>query len=122
MLKKVFFFFALTIACCTVVDAQEYQLIRQVDTLAKITKIDNLGNFFLVTPQNEVMKFNPQGKFLWNYTNNSFGDIDQLDVTDPLRVVIYYPAHQQIIVLNNNLNEISRFSFNQNPDEQIVLV
>lgn len=102
--------------------AQEYQLIRKIDTLAKVSRIDNLGNLFLVTPKNEVMKFSPQGKFLWNYTNNKYGDITQLDVTDPLRVVLYYQAHQQIVVLNNNLSEISRFSFEDNPDQQITLV
>lgn len=102
--------------------AQEYQLIRQIDTLAKVSRIDNLGNLFLVTPENEVMKFNQQGKFLWNYTNNKFGDITQLDVTDPLRVILYYQAHQQIVVLNNNLSEISRFSFADNPDQQITVV
>ena len=102
--------------------AQEYKLIAKIDTVAKIAKLDNLGNLFLVTPSNEVMKFNSQGKFLWNYSNNNFGDISQLDVTDPLRVILFYATHQQLIVLNNNLSEISRFSFTNNPDQQISLV
>ena len=91
--------------------AQEYQFIAKIDTVAKIATVDNFGNVFLVTPKNEVLKFNPKGKFLWNYTNNNFGEITQLDVTDPLRVILYYAAYQQVVVLNNNLSEISRFSF-----------
>jgi hypothetical protein len=116
----------LTLMMCigyfTTISAQEYKLITKIDTAAKIAKLDNLGNLFLVTPANEVMKFNPQGKFLWNYSNNNFGAISQLDVTDPLRVILFYATHQQLIVLNNNLSEISRFSFTNNPDQQISLV
>ena len=102
--------------------AQEYQFIAKIDTLAKIVSVDNFGNLFVVTPENEVLKFNAQGKFLWNYTNNNFGEITQLDVTDPLRVILFYAAFQQIIVLNNNLSEISKYSFNQNPEVQVTLV
>ncbi|WP_017257273.1 hypothetical protein [Pedobacter arcticus] len=102
--------------------AQEYTLIAKIDTVAKIATVDNLGNLFVVTPQNELLKFNPNGKFLWNYTNKSYGEITQLDVTDPLRVVLYYPAYQQVVVLNNNLGEISKYTFNQNPNLQISLM
>jgi hypothetical protein len=102
--------------------AQEYQFITKIDTTAKLATVDNFGNVFVVTPKNEVLKFNPKGKFLWNYTNNNFGEITQLDVTDPLRVILYYAAYQQILVLNNNLSEISKFSFSRNPDVQIGLI
>lgn len=102
--------------------AQEYQLIAKIDTVAKIASVDNFGNLFLVTPQNEVLKFNAKGNFLWNYTNKTFGEISQLDVTDPLRVILYYAAFQQIVVLNNNLSEISKYSFNQNPEQQVTLI
>jgi hypothetical protein len=102
--------------------AQAFKLVAKIDTLANIATIDNFGNLFLVTPHNEVMKFNPKGKFLWNYTNNAYGNISQIDVSDPLRVILYYPDYQQLIVLNNNLNEISKFSFNTNPSQLITLV
>ncbi len=102
--------------------AQDFKLIAKIDTVAKIATVDNLGNLFVVTPKNDVLKFNPAGKFLWNYSNNSFGEITQLDVTDPLRVILYYAAYQQIVVLNNNLSEISKYTFNQNPDLQMTLI
>jgi hypothetical protein len=37
-------------------------------------------------------------------------------------VILFYAAFQQIVVLNNNLSEISTYSFNQNPNLQITLV
>lgn len=102
--------------------AQQYTFIAKIDTAAKMATVDNLGNLFVVTPKNELLKFNSQGKFLWNYTNKSYGDLVQLDVTDPLRVILYYPSYQQVVVLNNNLSEISKYSFNQNPNVQITLI
>jgi hypothetical protein len=120
--RKIIFFMMMILLLSLKVNAQEYQFIAKIDTAAKIVNLDNLGNLFVVTPKNEVLKFNPQGKFLWNYTNKTFGEVSQIDVTDPLRVILYYEGYQQIVVLNNNLSEISKFTFNQNPNQQITLV
>ena len=116
------FFTLILLLCLSKSKAQEFQFIAKIDTVAKLASVDNFGNLFVVTPKNEVLKYNPQGKFLWNYTNKTFGDITQLDVTDPLRVILFYPGFQQIVVLNNNLSEISQYSFNQNPEKQITLI
>lgn len=116
-------FFLLTLLLCfSIAKAQEFEFIAKIDTVAKIASVDNFGNLFIITPKNEVLKFNQQGKFLWNYTNKTYGDITQLDVTDPLRVILFYAGFQQIVVLNNNLSEISQYSFNQNPEQQITLI
>lgn len=102
--------------------AQPFKLIAKIDTVANLAAIDNFGNIFLVTPKNEVLKFNPKGKFLWNYTNNAYGNINQIDVSDPLRVILYYADYQQLVQLNNNLSEISKFNFSSNPNQLITLV
>ena len=116
------FFTLILLLSLSQLKAQEFQFIVKIDTVAKLASVDNFGNLFVVTPKNEVLKYNPQGKFLWNYTNKTFGDISQLDVTDPLRVILFYAGFQQIVVLNNNLSEISQYSFNQNPEKQITLI
>jgi hypothetical protein len=119
---KLAFCMLILLLCYSQSEAQEFQFIAKIDTVAKLASVDNFGNLFVVTPKNEVLKFNSQGKFLWNYTNKTFGDVTQLDVTDPLRVILFYAGFQQIIVLNNNLSEISQYSFNQNPEQQITLI
>ena len=120
-LKWVFMLFFLSVLALNNY-AQDFKLIAKIDTVAKMAQLDNFGNLFIITPANDVLKFNPQGKFLWNYSNKSFGDVSQIDVTDPMRVILYYQGFQQIVVLNNNLSEISKFSFNQNPDVQITQI
>ncbi len=121
-LKVGFFWLLFFCAFHNKAQAQNFQLIAKIDTVAKFASVDNFGNLFVVTPKNEVLKFNAKGHFLWNYTNNSFGNITQIDVTDPLRVILFYAAFQQIVVLNNNLSEISSYAFNRDPNLQITLV
>lgn len=113
---KKFLFLSFIIVCYffRISYAQDFTLIAKIDTAAKFATVDNLGNIYLVNPKNEVLKYNKKGKLLWNYTQNSFGNISEIDVTDPLRVVLFYQDMQQMVVLNNTLNEISRYSFTDN--------
>lgn len=120
--KHLFPLFLILLGLSNSTIAQPFKLIFKIDTAANLAAVDNFGNLFLVTPKNEVMKFNPKGKFLWNYTNNAYGNINQIDVSDPLRVILYYADYQQLIVLNNNLSEISKFNFSTNPNQLVTLV
>ena len=120
--KKLAFALFFIMGVSTRILGQDFTSIIKIDTIANLAAIDNFGNIFLVTPKNEVLKFSPYGKFLWNYTNNGYGNISQIDVSDPLRVILYYPDYQQMVILNNNLNEISKFSFNDSPNHFITLV
>jgi len=72
---------------------------------------DNLDNTYLITPKNELLKYSSAGKLLWRYSNKAFGKAEFVDATDPLRILLFYPALQQIVVLNNNLSEIARYRF-----------
>ncbi|WP_207533717.1 hypothetical protein [Desertivirga arenae] len=83
----------------------------QIDTPAVSLSIDNLNNVYLITPTDQLLKYSSAGKLLWNYSNKAFGKLAYVDVTDPMRVLLFYPAIQQAVVLNNNLNEITRFNF-----------
>lgn len=105
------------------VNAQyKLQPVFEIDTLAVSVSVDNLNNVYLVTRENQVLKYNINGKLLWNYSNKSFGKLGYIDVTDPMRVLLFYPAIQQAVVLNNNLNEISRFSFSEDASLLVTLI
>ncbi|WP_353137412.1 hypothetical protein [Pseudopedobacter sp.] len=117
-----YIFFLLLLISASELFSQSFIKEASIDTACKLARIDQFGNIYAVTPANELLKYNAKGQKLWAYSNKNFGDINQIDVKDPLRVVVYYPNHQQIIVLNNNLSEIGRYSFNRDPDIQITLV
>jgi hypothetical protein len=100
----------------------QQKLIARIDTSAVLLALDNLDNTYLVTPQNELLKYDASGKLKWNYSIKNLGKLSQVDVRDPMRIVLFYPAFQQVVVLNNNLNEISRYSFIKDNSKQITLV
>jgi len=100
----------------------QLQLAFKIDTPAVFISTDNLDNIYVVTQRNQLLKYNPSGKLLWNYSNKAFGKLGYVNATDPMRVLLFYPAIQQVVVLNNNLNEITRFNFGQDASRLISLV
>ncbi|WAC41643.1 hypothetical protein [Pedobacter sp. SL55] len=88
--------------------------VAQIDTIAKAVYADNLDNVYLLSEREELLKYDAKGKLKWRYSNNRFGRLHSVDVSDPMRVVLFYADFQQVVVLNNNLNEITSYSFAKN--------
>ena len=115
-------------ALCLVLNAQmllaqpTLQLLFKIDTPATFIATDNLDNIYLITEKNELLKYSQAGKLLWNYSNKALGKPSYVDTTDPMRILLFYPALQQAVVLNNTLNEINRFNFGHDTSRQITLV
>ncbi len=99
--------------------------IRQVaciDTIAEAVFMDNLDDVYILTPTNELLKYNAFGKLKWRYSNARFGKLNSVDVSDPMRIVLFYADFQQVVVLNNNLSEITNYSFARNGDLLVAAV
>lgn len=88
--------------------------VAKIDTVAKAVYADNLDNVYLLSGRDELLKYDAKGVLKWRYSNNRFGKLYSVDVSDPLRVVLFYTDFQQVVVLNNNLNEITSYSFAKN--------
>lgn len=68
---------------------------------------DNIGNTYLIKGE-ELMKHQPDGKLIARYSNLKLGDITTADVTNPLKIMLYYRDFQQIVFLDNQLTENSQ--------------
>jgi hypothetical protein len=64
---------------------------------------DNLGNMYLLKGE-ELIKYLPGGKFVARYSNLKLGDITSIDVTNPLKIILYYRDFQQVVFLDNQLS------------------
>lgn len=64
---------------------------------------DHLGNIYTVNGD-EVMKFLPNGRMSARYSNLQLGRITHLDVSNPLKILLYYRDFQQIVFLDNQLS------------------
>lgn len=88
--------------------------LAQTDTSFKLIKsfpggiadaaIDNLDNLYILTNTDQLKKYNASGDSLAVYNNvRRFGKIHSIDVSNPLKVLLYYKDFSSIVVLDRLL-------------------
>jgi len=66
---------------------------------------DNLGNVYLISVNNQVKKLNENLDSISVFNDvRRYGDIYSMDVSNPLRIVMYYKDFTTILVLDRFLN------------------
>jgi hypothetical protein len=66
--------------------------------------LDNLGNLYVLTTTDQLKKYNAQGDSVAVYNNvRKFGKVHALDVSNPLKVLLYYKDFSTIVVLDRLL-------------------
>lgn len=75
----------------------------------KAIAIDDLGFLYLVTEQNELVRYDDNVRQEFAYSNERLGAISSVDVNNPFKLLCFYENYQTIIVLDNLLGEVSRY-------------
>jgi hypothetical protein len=70
--------------------------------------VDKLHQIYVITPDNNIIKYDENGDILYRYTNNYLGAPSLIDASNPIQILVYYPGLQTIVTLDVTLNEISR--------------
>lgn len=78
-------------------------LVKKIDVSSRFLRIDDIGNVYIVTLSNTIVKYSPDGDSITCYKNVLDGEIGNLDVTNTLRLLVYYPDQLKISVLNDLL-------------------
>jgi len=63
---------------------------------------DKLGDVYVVTA-NQLLRFDQKGKPKMNFSENSLGELRSVDVSNPLKPVLFYPDFAEILTLNAQL-------------------
>ena len=70
--------------------------------------VDNLGNIYVINTDNQLKKLSPQGDSLAVFNDvRRYGKIGSIDVTNPLKILVYYRDFTTIIELDRFLNLIN---------------
>ena len=85
---------------------------RLIPVKAKRLAIDKLDAVYVLDIENKLRKYDENGTFRFDYVNNSLGNIDMLDVTNPLSIMIYFKNFGTIKLLDNTLSEIKTIQLN----------
>jgi hypothetical protein len=70
--------------------------------------VDNLGNFYIVYQNGQLKKLRPDGDSLAVFNNvRRFGKLYSVDVSNPLKVLLYFKGFNTVVILDRLLNERS---------------
>ncbi len=72
---------------------------------AETFSMDKLGNFYFID-NNILTKTDAKMQTLYTYDNNSYGNLDFVDTSDPLRIMLFYKNFNTLIYLDKNLAEL----------------
>jgi hypothetical protein len=75
--------------------------------------VDNLGNIYTLTADNQVIKYNPDGMEQFRYLNKTLGEPGLLDATNPFHLLLFFPQHQTVLTLDRTLTLSGQFNLLQ---------
>ncbi len=77
-------------------------------------EVDNLGNIFVLTPDNQLKKYNAAGDSLGVFNDvRRYGKIAYIDVSNPLKILLFYEEFGTIVMLDRFLNNINSLDLRQ---------
>lgn len=86
----------------------QLQLIKSIAGSYKNFEVDNLGNVYLISKNNQVKKMSPTLDSMGVYNDTRrLGNITAIDVTNPLKILVFYKDFSTIIVLDRFLNMVN---------------
>ena len=79
----------------------------------QLSEIDQYGFIYNIEKDN-LIKYDSKGEILYNYSNKLLGDITQIDISNPLRPLLFYKDQGVILALDNTLSQQkSQISLNE---------
>ena len=66
-------------------------------------EVDHLGNVYSIS-SNSVSMLNDTGEVKYTFSDISLGDISSIDVSNPMKIVVFYKNSGKIFILDNQLS------------------
>jgi hypothetical protein len=66
---------------------------------------DHLSNYYVITDKGSLDKYNAAGQWLGSYGTPRYGMPKYLDVSNPLRILVWYADAQTLVFLDRNMTE-----------------
>lgn len=103
------------LACSTSNKATQNTIEKNEDYIIegnfKLVEADNLDNIYLVDKNNGISVYDKDYKKLFQYSVRSLGNITEIDVRNPQKILVYYGDYLKVIFLDNTLSQIKQLDF-----------
>lgn len=103
LVLKVLTFLGIYLSLCLPLRGQEVLLTLEQKSTYFTT--DDLRNLYVINDLEEIVKYNPDGKETYRYSNTRLDRPALIDATDPFNVLVFYPDYQTIILLDRTMTE-----------------
>lgn len=84
--------------------SQAWQPVAVVRKKFSMVKVDKLGNVWCLTPENDLEKYDKNGKLLISQNFNVKGTITQIDVTNPFDIYCFVQEQALVFYLDNMMS------------------
>lgn len=101
---KPYWFVALSLFFFNVAFANDSLVIEQY---SKYVVTDKLGQIYIVNLNDELLKYDAQGRQQFLYFDRTLGEISYIDATNPFQVMVFFEDFQTIVWLDRTLNPMS---------------
>ncbi len=85
--------------------AQSWTKVQEIEDKSLHVRVDQLGSVYGIH-NGEVVKWDKGGKEWTRYSNKLIGNDIQLDVTNPMKVLLFSPDQMRLIFLDSRLGEL----------------
>jgi hypothetical protein len=86
----------------------QLQLVKSIQGNYKTFEVDNLGNIYLITDNNQLKKLNANFDSVAAFNDTRrYGTLTAVDVSNPLKVLLFYKDFSTVLVLDRFLNIIN---------------
>ena len=106
-MKGVWYRRILTVAAALMVFSPawaQWEEVWQTESRAKFVRMDNLNHLYAVG-ETEIIKYGAYGEVLYRYSDNPYGSIGDMDASNALRTLVFYPDLGTVLLLDNTLSE-----------------
>ncbi len=98
-------------------------LTKKITGNYKNFEVDNLGNIYLVSNDNQIKKINNNFDSIATFNDTKrYGNISLIDVTNPLKILVYYKDFATILELDRFFNIINTLDLHKQNLTEINLI
>ena len=89
-----------------------FQFLKTISGNFSYFNVDNLDNIYLITNTNQLKKLNANGDSVAAFNDvKRYGNPSSIDVTNPLKVLLYYKNYSTVVVLDRLLTVRNTINF-----------
>jgi len=96
-----------------ILSAQTDSLLTTIPINGKYISTDQLGHAYVITNDNDVVKYKIDGQEVFRFSDNTFGNLEFIDASNPMQLLLYYSDFLLVRTLDRTMNVTGQYDLNR---------